>query len=171
MAPRAVLVGLPGVGKSTVGARLAERLGVPFADSDDLIVRRAGRSVTAIFDDDGEAAFRELESAVVAEALTGFTGVLALGGGAVTTAAVRSGLAGSGVPVVLLTAPREVLLQRIGRTRHRPLLVADPAGRLAQLAAERSDLYASVCTVRLDTADRPVDAVAGELAELIGIAS
>jgi len=75
--PRAVLVGLPGAGKSSVGARLAARLTVPFADSDRLISERAGRSIAEIFATDGEPEFRRLEAAVVLEALAGFGGVLA----------------------------------------------------------------------------------------------
>ena len=79
MSPRAVLVGLPGVGKSTVGRRLASRLAVPFADSDQLITARTGRSVADIFQRDGEPAFRELEASVITGALLEFRGVLALG--------------------------------------------------------------------------------------------
>ncbi len=135
MPPRAILIGLPGVGKSTVGARLAQRLSVPFADSDRLITERTGREVAEIFSADGEAGFRELEAASIAAALVDFDGVLALGGGAVTTGSVRQALAGAGVPVVLLTASEPELLRRIGRSQHRPLLAGDPAGRLAELAS------------------------------------
>jgi len=159
--PRAVLVGLPGVGKSTVGARLAGLLMVPFADSDQLVSQAAGRSITEIFDTDGEAAFRKLETAVVLDALTGFTGVLALGGGTVTTVEVRRALAESGLPVVLLTAAESELLYRLRCSPNpRPLLAGDPAGRLAALAAERAELYQQVCTLTIDTAGRSVGAVA-----------
>ncbi|HEU5269977.1 MAG TPA: shikimate kinase [Jatrophihabitans sp.] len=158
--PRAVLIGLPGTGKSSVGARLAGRLSVSFADSDRLVVQLAGRSVAEIFATDGEPAFRRLEAAVVLEALTSFDGVLALGGGAVTTERVRAGLARSGVPVVLLTAAAPELLRRLGRSPNpRPLLAGDPAGRLATLAAERDELYRQLCTVTVDTAGRSVGAV------------
>jgi len=158
--PRAVLVGLPGAGKSSVGARLAARLTVPFADSDRLISERAGRSIAEIFATDGEPEFRRLEAAVVLEALAGFGGVLALGGGAVTTEQVRVRLVEAGVPVVLLTAAPPELLRRLGRSPNpRPLLAGDPAGRLATLTAERAELYAQVCTFTVDTAGRSVNAV------------
>ena len=158
--PRAVLVGLPGTGKSSVGARLASRLVVPFADSDRLVSEHAGRSVAEIFAAEGEQAFRAMEAAVVLEALAGFGGVLALGGGAVTTDRVRDGLAAAAVPVVLLTAEQDELLRRLGRSPNpRPLLAGDPASRLATLAAERDELYSQVATFAVDTAGRSIDAV------------
>jgi shikimate kinase len=158
--PRAVLVGLPGAGKSSVGVRLAARLTVPFADSDLLISERAGRGVAEIFATGGEPEFRRLEAAVVLEALAGFGGVLALGGGAVTTEQVRSGLVQARVPVVLLTAAAPELLRRLGRSANpRPLLAGDPAGRLATLTAERAELYSQVCTLTVDTAGRSVNTV------------
>lgn len=159
MPVRAVLVGLPGVGKSSVGLRLARRWRVDFADSDDLVVATAGRSVSDIFATDGQARFRELEAAAIGDALAGFDGVLALGGGAITTPAVRQALAESGIPVVLLTADRDVLLSRIGQTRHRPLLADDPAGVLARLEDERAELYRAVATVEVQTGGLTLAAV------------
>ncbi len=167
MPPRVVLIGLPGSGKSSVGARLAARLGVPFADSDDLVEQAQGRSVAEIFAADGETGFRALEAEAIAAALAGFDGVLALGGGAVTTAAVRSDLAAARLPVVLLTASRPELLRRIGSTVHRPLLVADPASQLAALEAQRSELYRTVCTLAVETGGLSEDAVAAGIAERI----
>ncbi len=167
MAPRAVLIGLPGVGKSTVGRRLAGALAVPFADSDDLVERSAGRSVAEIFGRDGEPAFRRLEAAAIAQALTGFDGVLALGGGAVGSSGTRQALLDSPAPVLLLTASPEELLTRIGRTRHRPLLAGDPAARLAELAAVREPLYRQLAGASCDTSGRPIEAVVAELAALL----
>ena len=89
MPPRVVLVGLPGSGKSSVGAELARRLGVAFADSDELVEAQTGRSVGEIFAQQGEPVFRQLEADLIAAALGSFDGVLALGGGAVTTESVR----------------------------------------------------------------------------------
>ena len=151
MSPRAVLVGLPGTGKTTAGRLLAQRLGVPFADSDELVEARTGRTVREIFDSDGEQVFRTAEAEAIAGALHGFDGVLALGGGAILTAATRTALAASGVPVVLLQADLPVLQQRVGPAQERPLLSADPPGRLAALAAQREPLYRSVATVAVDT--------------------
>jgi shikimate kinase len=165
--PRAVLVGLPGSGKTTSGRRLADRLGVPFADSDDLIEQRAGRSVRAIFDQDGEDAFRVAEIEVISAALTAFDGVLALGGGAVLAEATRTALAVSGVPVVWLTAELTTLAGRVGRAQDRPLLVGDPVGRLAALAEERQPFYEGVATVVIDTERRTAKQVAADIDEAL----
>jgi shikimate kinase len=77
-----VLVGVPGAGKSTVGRALAQRLGEPFTDIDELVEQKAGKAISQIFIDDGEPAFRELEAGTIAEVLSGARGVVALGGGA-----------------------------------------------------------------------------------------
>lgn len=168
MAPRAVLIGLPGVGKSTVGRQLAATLDIPFADSDDLVEQLAGRSVPEIFEQDGEPAFRRWEAEAILQALAGFDGVLALGGGAVGTSEVRHGLEDSPAPVLLLTAGLADLLDRVGHTQHRPLLAGDPAARLAELAATREPLYRQLATVDCDTSGRPVEQVVAELAARLG---
>jgi shikimate kinase len=164
MNPKVVLVGLPGVGKSTTGRRLAKILGVQFADSDDLVERSAGRSIGAIFAESGEAEFRRIEAATVASALSQFGGVLALGGGALTVAVTRATLAASGVPVVLLRAPVATLAVRVGDGQSRPLLRDDPAGRLAALADEREPLYGGAATVAVDTGHRTPGRVAASIA-------
>lgn len=169
MPPVVVLIGLPGAGKSAVGARLARRLQAPFADSDHLIVAQSGRSVTDIFAAEGEAFFRELEAQVIATALADFDGVLALGGGAVTTDTVRRDLIDSGVPVVLLAASHEELLRRMSGSSHRPLLADDPAARLAELAEVREPLYREIASITVQTGGHSIAEVADELqAELIG---
>jgi shikimate kinase len=169
MPPRVVLVGLPGTGKSTVGTELARRLQVPFADSDELVAQQTGRSVDEIFFHQGEPAFRQLEADMIAEALGGFDGVLALGGGAVTTESVRQDLAASGVLVVQLSAGPDELLHRISSSERRPLLAGDASARLAELAEARSALYAEVAAVRCDTSGRSPAEVAAALHEqLIG---
>ena len=163
-APVVVLVGLPGAGKSTVGRRLAARLGVEFRDSDELIVERAGRPIPAIFATVGEPAFRALEADVIVAALGEFDGVLALGGGAVVTAAVRAALADSGLPIVWLIAEHGQLLERVSGAEHRPLLAGDTAARLRQLADERDALYRQLATVTVDTSGRSVTDIVTELA-------
>jgi shikimate kinase len=169
MPPRVVLVGLPGTGKSTVGAELAHRLQVAFADSDELVAQQTGRSVAEIFRLQGEPAFRQLEADMIAEALGGFDGVLALGGGAVTTGSVRQDLAASGVPVVLLTAARDELLSRLAGTGSRPLLAGDAPARLAELAEKRQPLYREVASLTVTTDGRSPAEVAVALHErLIG---
>jgi shikimate kinase len=162
--PRAVLVGLPGTGKSTTGRRLAKILAVPFADSDELIEAADGRTVAAIFAESGEANFRAAESGAVAAALRDFGGILSLGGGAVTQAVTRDAIAACGVPVVLLRATVRTLSERVGDARTRPLLSGDTRARLQALAAEREPIYATLATLTVDTDNRTPGQVAAQIA-------
>ena len=151
-----VLVGAPGSGKSTTGALLAERLGVPFADVDAVIEQRAGRSIAAIFADDGEPAFRALEEQVTAELLEQ-PGVLSLGGGAVLSATTRAALRGH--RVVWLQVSAATAVSRVGLNEARPLLLGNVRGRLIKLLAERTPLYAEVATERVETDSLPPEQV------------
>jgi shikimate kinase len=162
--PRVVLIGLPGTGKSTTGRRLAKILRVPFADSDDLVEAEAGRSVGEIFDAAGEAEFRRIEAVAIRSALSQFDGVLALGGGAVSVAATRDALVASGVVVVLLRAPVPTLVERVGDGRSRPLLSADPPGRLAALDEQRGPTYRDLASFVVDTEHRSPGKVAASVA-------
>ncbi len=164
MTPRAVLIGLPGSGKSTCGRRLARILALPFADSDNLVEGSTGRTVQQIFADSGEPAFRELEAAAIDLALHEFSGVLALGGGALGSARTRAEILSSGVPVVVLRARLATLGARVGDARTRPLLRADPARRLAELETERAPLYAELATLTVDTDGRTPGQVAATVA-------
>ncbi|HET8582321.1 MAG TPA: shikimate kinase [Jatrophihabitans sp.] len=164
MSPRAVLVGLPGTGKTSTGRRLAKILAVEFRDSDDLVEAATGRTVQQIFAQDGEPAFRAAEQDAVIAALDSYDGVLSLGGGAVGSAATRSAIAASGVPVVVLRAALDVLAARVGDGRTRPLLAADPRTRLAELADERDALYASLATLTVDTDGKTPGQVAATIA-------
>ncbi len=139
-----------------------------FADSDSLIEARAETTVSELFAVRGEAGFRELEADVIAEALITFGGVLALGGGAVTTPAVRAALAGSGVTVVHLATTAASALQRVGDGSSRPLLRGDPAGRLAELEQQRAPLYQEVATVEVRAAGRPMFMIVDDLVALGG---
>ena len=158
MAPKAVLVGLPGSGKSTIGRRLARALGVSLLDTDAAIEQQTGRSIADIFAADGEQEFRRIEEAAVRTALAGHDGVLSLGGGAVTTPGVREALAGHTV-VYLEIGAREGV-RRTGGSTVRPLLAGpDRAEKYRALMAERGPLYRQVATVRVDTNRRNPGAV------------
>ena len=157
-----VLVGFMGAGKSTVGRLLAEQLGCAFADTDDLIEGRAGAPVKDIFSRAGEDAFRVLESDVVAEALLGGSGVVALGGGALGDAATRAALAEA--VVVHLEVSFEEAMRRLGPDEARPLLAADPGG----LYEARRSVYAAAADVVVATDDRVPEAVAAEVAGKLG---
>jgi shikimate kinase len=164
MSPRAVLVGLPGTGKSTTGRRLAKILAVPFADSDDLVEAALARTVWEIFAESGEAAFRAAEADAVQAALISFDGILALGGGAVTAESTRTAITSSGVEVVLLRATLATLADRVGDGRTRPLLAGDTAAGLARLSAEREPTYAGLATLTVDTDGRTPGQVAAQIA-------
>jgi shikimate kinase len=164
MTPRAVLVGLPGAGKSTTGRRLAKILAVPFADSDHLIEDRTGATIAELFAQLGEAACRQLEADVIRTALSEFDGVLSLGGGALLRQDTRAAIAQSGAPVVYLRARLDELSARVGDARGRPLLVEDPPARLAALAAERSAGYEGAAAIAVDTDGRTPGQVAATIA-------
>nr|WP_249419917.1 shikimate kinase [Rhabdothermincola salaria] len=147
-----------GVGKSTVGRRVAQELGRPFSDSDAVIEERTGRTVAQIFAHEGEPAFRTLETEVLAEVLDDPTPtVVAAAGGVVLDPANRTALARAGT-VVWLQAPLELLVERVAGSTHRPALEDDPAGTLARLAEGREGLYAEVSDLLVDAA-RPLDEV------------
>jgi shikimate kinase len=161
MAPVAVLVGAPGAGKSTIGAALAERLGRPFADSDTLIEAKVGKTVPEIFFDDGEPAFRQLEKDTIAEALTSFDGVLALGGGSILDPDTRAALAGH--PVVLLAVSFPAAIKRVGLGAGRPLLALNPRATMRYLLDQRRPLYDEVATVTVKTDGRTAADVTAEV--------
>lgn len=159
--PELVLVGAPGSGKSTVGAEVAARLGLPFLDVDEVIAERAGKPVSEIFADDGEPAFRALEEATTAELLSE-PGVLSLGGGAVLSPATRSALRGHRVVWLQVSAANAA--RRVGLNEARPLLLGNVRGTLIRLLAERTPLYAEVATERVSTDDTDVATVVEGLA-------
>jgi len=142
-----------GAGKSTIGRRLAARLRIPCVDLDAVIVEQAGKSIPSIFEDDGEAVFRELESQCLKDVWTDATSkVIATGGGIVLAASNRKLLQTSGF-VVWLDASPEVLARRIGGDSNRPLLNGvDPLQRARELDAQRRPLYKSCADLCVDTA-------------------
>ncbi|MBT2399174.1 shikimate kinase [Streptomyces sp. ISL-100] len=147
-----------GVGKSTVGALIAERLGVAYRDTDADIVAADGRAIAEIFVDDGEAHFRDLEREAVKAALAEHTGVLALGGGAVLDDSTRAALAG--LPVVYLSMNVTEAIKRVGLNTARPLLAVNPRQQWKQLMEARRHLYAEVADAVVETDDRTPEEVA-----------
>ena len=158
----AVLVGFMGAGKTTVGHILAERLGQPFVDSDVLIEQRTGRSIRDIFAAEGEACFRELEHATVAELVRGPEAVIALGGGAAEDPRTRALLRTA--RVIYLRVDYREALSRVGGDAYRPLLHRPD---LDQVYRRRLPVYESLSMLAVDTDGRQPDAVAHQiLAEL-----
>lgn len=135
-----ILVGFMGTGKSTIGAALAERLGWRFCDTDESIVAREGLTIPELFAQRGEAYFRDAESAVLAAALEGAKQVVSTGGGAVLRASNRDAMRRGGF-VVALSAPAEVLLERLRGDANRPLLGGDEERRVHDLLAQRQGAY------------------------------
>jgi shikimate kinase len=138
-----VLVGMMGVGKSSIGRRLAARLNLPFVDADGEIEKAAGMSIADIFARHGEADFRSGEARVIARLLEGGPQVLATGGGAIMNADTRAAIKAKGVSV-WLSAELDVLMRRISKRKNeRPLLqTADPAETVRRLMEERGPIYA-----------------------------
>lgn len=146
------LVGMPGSGKSTVGRHVARHLGLPFVDTDHLIELRIGCSIRDYFETQGEAAFRELEQAVIDEVTQVPGQVIATGGGAVLREANRLALH-SRTTVVYLRSTPEDLARRLRHDTHRPLLqgAADPTQRLRALFQERDPLYRQTAHFVIET--------------------
>ena len=163
--PLLVLVGPPGAGKSTIARLTAERLRVPFRDTDSDVERTAGKRIADVFVDDGEAHFRALERAAVAAALQEHEGVLSLGGGAVLAAETRALLAGH--TVVLLDVDLGAATQRVGLNRDRPVLALNPRATLKLLLDERMPLYREVATHVVSTSRKPVRVVVDEVLSLV----
>ena len=158
-----VLVGMMGVGKSSIGRRLAARLGVPFVDADAEIEKAAGMSIADIFSRHGEADFRSGEARVIARLLDGGPQVLATGGGAVMNADTRAAIKAKGVSI-WLSAEFEVLMRRINKRKNdRPLLqTADPAATLRELLVAREPVYAQA-DLTVQSREVPHDAVVAEI--------
>ncbi len=163
-------VGLMGSGKSTIGKLLASRLSLSFVDLDDFIVSQAGKTIPDIFQDEGEEAFRALESRLLAEVLMRDSEqVIATGGGVILSAENRALMKESG-RVIWLDASPVVLAKRIAGDRNRPLLDdVDPLFKMISLATQRNPLYAEVADLRVDTeklsTQETVDTIAAFLSE------
>src|SRR4051794_31242725 len=175
MASHVVLVGLMATGKTTIGRRVAKRLDRPFVDSDSELEERTGMMVRELFEKEGEAEFRRLETELLAELLDASEpSVIATGGGVVVTAANRDRLRQGDAFVVWLDAEPAFLASRAERKTTRPLLDGDPLGTLQRLSVERTPWYSEVADTRLDIGpafreqEKPKDHLSYVIAKLVG---
>jgi shikimate kinase len=168
--PLLVLVGPPASGKTTVGTAVADALGVVFCDTDAMIESETGTSVADLFVSQGEPHFRALEQAAVARALAEHGGVLALGGGAIMSAASRELVVAygrAGGTVVWLDVDLASAAKRVGLSRDRPILGVNPRAMLRHMLETRAPLYGEVATLTVSTGGRePAEVVADVLAAL-----
>ena len=161
-----VLVGVPGAGKTTVGKLLAKNLGIDFFDSDQVIESRAGKSVSDIFTQDGEPAFRKLEHDVIVELLESNNVVLALGGGSLGNDETRAKV--KDATTVWLVAGLAQAVDRVGMNRNRPLLLGNVRGQLADLMAAREPFYKEVAAIAVDTSKLIPSEVVTEIVSELG---
>jgi shikimate kinase len=162
MAPRnVVLIGFMGAGKSSIGRVLADRLSFRLFDTDAMVEEAGARSISAIWDEEGEEGFRLREHDAVLQACAGTGRVIACGGGAVLEIRNYGILKGAGT-VVYLRAPAAVLRARAGDGTARPLL--KDAGAFDRLLAERTPAYESAADLIVDTDERTPDELAGDIA-------
>ena len=167
MSRHVVLIGMMGAGKTTVGARLARAMDRPFVDSDVEVETRTCRTVREIFETDGEAAYRALESEVLAEALASEEpSVIAAAGGTILDPSNRRRMQEFGT-VVFLDAEPSDLVGRVGGQDHRPLLRDDPAGTLREMDRVRRHLYEETADLVVDAATRGPDYVVSEILKLV----
>ena len=163
MAPRVILIGPPGAGKTTLGHALGALLEIEFSDTDSLIEDQEKKSISEIFVDQGEEYFRGVEKRVVLDALVNSEGVLALGGGAPLSVEVQSALKNSGLSIMYLEVSLATAAPRIGFNRDRPLLLGNPRAQWKELLDSRRPIYESVST-KIVNVDHGTPT---ELAELI----
>ncbi|MEV7702876.1 MULTISPECIES: 3-dehydroquinate synthase [Streptomyces] len=166
-APLIVLVGPMGVGKSTVGELLADRLGTTYRDTDADVVAAAGKSIAEIFFDEGEERFRSLERRAVRDAVAEHPGVLALGGGAVLDGTTRGLLAGH--RVVYLSMDVDEAVRRVGLNTARPLLAVNPRRQWRELMDARRHLYEDVAGVTVATDEHTPEEVAQAVLDATGL--
>jgi len=154
MAPRVILIGPMGSGKTTVGKLVAEKLQIPFRDTDQVIEETTGKSVSDIFLEDGEDEFRAIEKKVLRDVLLADGAVLALGGGAPISVDAQSALRAIASPVIYLDISLAAVAPRIGFNRDRPLLLHNPRGQWQTLMEARRPIYESIADTVIDVNDK-----------------
>ncbi len=163
MAPRIILIGPMGSGKTTVGRALAEDFSLSFRDTDEMIVSQSGREISDIFIEDGEDEFRALEKIILRSALLEDETVLSLGGGACLSTDAQSALRASGAFVVYLKISLSQVSSRVGFNQGRPLLMGNPRAQWQNLMNERAPIYEGVATYICEVDSKSVEDIASEI--------
>jgi shikimate kinase len=167
MPPRVILIGPMGSGKTTIGQLVAERLEIPFRDTDQVIEESSGRTVSDIFLEEGEDAFRLLEKSVLRDELLSDGTVLALGGGAPISIDAQSALRAIASPVIYLDISLATVAPRIGFNRDRPLLLHNPRGQWQTLMEARRPIYESIADTVIDVNTKTEIDIVDEILEVI----
>lgn len=167
MAPRIILIGPMGSGKTTIGQLIAKRLDIAFRDTDQVVEEETGRTVSDIFLEDGEDAFRLLEKGVLRNELLSDGTVLALGGGAPISMDAQSALRAIASPVVYLDISLATVAPRIGFNRDRPLLLHNPRGQWQTLMEARRPIYESIADTVIDVNTKSETEIVDEILEVL----
>ena len=167
MAPRVILIGPMGSGKTTIGQLIAKRLDIAFRDTDQVVEEETGRTVSDIFLEDGEDAFRLLEKGVLRNELLSDGTVLALGGGAPISTDAQSALRAIASPVVYLDISLATVAPRIGFNRDRPLLLHNPRGQWQTLMEARRPIYESIADTVIDVNTKSETEIVDEILEVL----
>ena len=161
-----VLIGPPGSGKSSVGKALSRKLSRPWIDTDTEVESRAGKKISEIFLEDGEATFRAIERDVVDEVMGSEAGIVSLGGGSVLNEASQKRIT-TAKEVVFLDVSISNAAPRVGFNKDRPLLAINPRQQWLQLMEKRRPIYESLATITVSTDNKKPDQVADEIIEAI----
>jgi shikimate kinase len=154
MAPRVILIGPMGSGKTTIGSLLAEKLGISFRDTDQLIEEQEAKTVSQIFLDQGEDVFRAIEKRVLREELLTDGTVLSLGGGAPISVDAQSALRAIASHIIFLDVSLSTVAPRIGFNRDRPLLLNNPRGQWQTLMEARRPIYEAIADATINVDDK-----------------
>lgn len=167
MAPRVILIGPMGSGKTTIGQLLAAQWNIPFRDTDHVIEEMSGKSVSDIFLEDGEDEFRILEKKVLRQELLSDETVLALGGGAPISIDAQSALRAIASPVIYLDVSLATVAPRIGFNRDRPLLLHNPRGQWQTLMEARRPIYEAIADTIIDVNDKSESEIVSQILEVM----